>query len=302
MTHNLQNLKAIAFAVMGFALFSVNDVIIKVLAQDYSLTQTLFWSAFFVCPVLICYGLVKQGKKAFASKVWDWHFVRGLLMTAMVFCNIFALINLRVTDFYAVVFTNPLTISLLSWIVLKDKLNKQQMITILLGLCTVFYMCRPGAGLFNIGTFSAFCGTLFFALATLLVRSKLRTENPLIIGINGPIVIALISLPLALYFGFAFPQNLMDLGLFILCGVMAGFGGVFFGIGFQYASSAAVVAPFHYTQMIWGAIMGYLVFAEVPTQNVILGSSVLAVLGIYLIFSEARQKREVKDLIQHEPV
>lgn len=303
MTHNSQNLKAIACAVLGFGLFSVNDVMVKYLAQSYSVTQTLFWTAFFVCPILTCFGYAKQGKKAFSSKLWKWHIIRGVLMTGLVFCNIYALVQLKVSDFYAVVFTNPLSISLLSWFLLKDKMTKAQLTTIILGLFVVLYMCRPGSGLFNIGTLSAFAGTIFFAFATVLVRSKLRKENPLIIGISGPVVITLVALPLAAYSGFAFPETSMDWFIFVLCGVTAGFGGALFGMGFQYASSAAVVAPFHYTQMIWGALMGYFIFDEIPTQNVIIGSTVLAILGIYLIYTEAKYKKKIaENLIQHEPV
>ncbi len=301
------NLKAIACAVLGFALFSVNDALVKLLASSgYSISQTLFWTAFFVCPVLIGYALMRGGWSRLHSNKWGWHMFRGVLMTALVFCNIYALIHIKITEFYAVIFTNPLSISLLSWLILKDKLSKGQLACIVLGFLAVLYMCRPGAGMFNMGVLSVFVGTIFFAFATVLVRSRLREESALLIGLSGPIVIVLVALPLMAILGeITLPFSAYDWAIFVVCGITAGFGGVFFGLGFQYASSAAVVAPFQFTQMIWGGILGYLLFSEIPSQNEVVGSVVIGGLVTYLIYAEAKARRAGRigaNSIQHEPV
>ncbi|MGM0423017.1 MAG: DMT family transporter [Pseudomonadota bacterium] len=308
MSDTMRNLKAIGFVILGFGLFSINDALIKLLALSYSVPQTLFWTAFFVCPVLIGYGLITEGKSAFETKIWGWHFWRGLAMTCVVFCTLFALTQIEMTEFYAIVFTTPMIISLASWVFLKDKLSRPQVFTIIAGFLVILYMCRPGTELFNIGALSALGGAMFLSLASVLVRSHLREEKPLLVGINGPVVIAMVSFPLSLYYGFTFPTDMTSLGLFILSGITAGSAGVFFGKGFQYASSAAVVAPFHYTQMIWGTVLGYLIFEEVPSFEVIAGACMLAVLGVYLIYSESRARRrertlvEKRDTVLHEPV
>ena len=306
MPERLKNFKAALFALLGFALFSVNDAIIKLLAQGYSIPQTLFWTSFFVCIALWGYAVSRKRRAVFKSDILNWHFLRGVFMALMIFCNIYALIRLQITDFYAIVFTAPMVISLSAWVFLKDKLKKRQIITIILGFLAVLYICRPSGNLFNIGALAALIGVIFFAMATLLVRSKLRAENPLLISMNGPAVTALMALPLMAYFDFGWPVDAFDWGLFAMSGVAAAFGGVFFSMGFQYASSAAVVAPFHYSQMIWGAILGYMIFGDIPSQDVVLGSVVLAILGIYLIYIEARMRShtriENENMVQHGPV
>ncbi len=306
MPEKIQNLRAALFALIGFALFSVNDAIIKLLAQNYSISQTLFWTSFFVCIVLVVYAFVSGKKDDLKTTQKGWHLLRGLLMALMIFCNIYALIRLQITDFYAIVFTSPMVVSLLAWLFLKDKLKKRQISTILAGFLAILYICRPSGGLFNDGALVALVGVFFFAFATLLVRSKLRSEAPLMVSMNGPAVTAIIALPLMAAFGYGWPVDLFDWALFAGAGIAAAFGGIFFSLGFQYASSAAVVAPFHYTQMIWGAVLGYMVFGEVPSQDVVLGSIVLAALGVYLIYIEARLRKhtqiENENMMQHGTV
>lgn len=306
MPEKIQNFKAALFALLGFALFSVNDTVIKLLAQSYSIPQTLFWTSIFVCVVLFVYAFLKGQKKAFHTSLLNWHLVRGLFMALMIFCNIYALIRLQITDFYAIVFTAPMVISFAAWVFLKDKLKKRQITTILAGFLAILYICRPSGNLFNDGALVALVGVFFFAFSTLLVRSKLKTEQPLLISMNGPAVTAIIALPLMAIFDLGWPLDAQDWLLFAASGTAAAFGGIFFSMGFQFASSAAVVAPFHYTQMIWGALLGYMVFGEIPSQDVVIGSAVLAILGVYLIYVEARIRKhtllENENMIQHGPV
>ena len=306
MADRLENFKAVLLVTLGFGLFSLNDAIIKLLAQTYSIPQTLFWTSFFVCLVLFVYAGALGKLRGFKTQETKWHFLRGVLMALMIGCNIFALIKLQITDFYVIVFTAPMVVSLTAWLFLKDKLKKRQITTISAGFLVILYICRPDGELFNIGALSAITGVVFFSLATLLVRSKLREENPLLISMNGPAVTAIIALPLMAWFGFVVPASTLDMILFLICGAAAAFGGVFFSMGFQRANSAAVVAPLHYTQIVWGALLGYAIFREIPNQEVIVGAILLAGLGIYLIVTEARMRHhtpaENENLVQHGPV
>jgi S-adenosylmethionine uptake transporter len=65
------------------------------------------------------------------------------------------------------------------------------------------------------------------------------------------------------------------------------------GLAFQWATSSSVVAPFHYTQIIWGTALGYLIFGDVPTKEVMTGAVLLIVSGLYIIWGERKaQKRK----------
>ena len=57
-----------------------------------------------------------------------------------------------------------------------------------------------------------------------------------------------------------------------------------------WRASASVVAPYHYTQIVWGALLGYYLFGEVPDDRTILGAALIIAAGLYLLLSETRRK------------
>jgi drug/metabolite transporter (DMT)-like permease len=47
-----------------------------------------------------------------------------------------------------------------------------------------------------------------------------------------------------------------------------------------------VVAPFDYTSMIWALVLGYAMFGETPTSEIVLGSGIIAAAGLFVIWRE----------------
>src|SRR3546814_15169708 len=49
---------------------------------------------------------------------------------------------------------------------------------------------------------------------------------------------------------------------------------------------AAVIAPFQYTQMIWGVLFGYLVWGDVPEPVLFVGGGIVVASGLYILHRE----------------
>ncbi len=52
-----------------------------------------------------------------------------------------------------------------------------------------------------------------------------------------------------------------------------------------------MIAPFDYTALIWGTLIGWLVWQELPGANVWLGAAVVIASGLYIIHREAGARR-----------
>ncbi|TIX37685.1 MAG: DMT family transporter, partial [Mesorhizobium sp.] len=51
-------------------------------------------------------------------------------------------------------------------------------------------------------------------------------------------------------------------------------------------AEASVVAPFEYTSMILGVVVGYLVFGDVASLNTLAGGLIVVAAGIFIIWRE----------------
>ena len=72
-------------------------------------------------------------------------------------------------------------------------------------------------------------------------------------------------------------------------GVLGGTGHIFLTESYRYAS-ASLVAPFDYTSMIWALVLGYAMFGETPTAEIVLGSAIIAAAGLFVIGASASSR------------
>ena len=51
---------------------------------------------------------------------------------------------------------------------------------------------------------------------------------------------------------------------------------------------AALVAPFHYTKLVWVTALGFVVFGDFPGVNTLAGSALIVASGLYVVHRERR--------------
>ena len=81
------------------------------------------------------------------------------------------------------------------------------------------------------------------------------------------------------------------IALFVGMGVMAGAGHYFLTIAYSQAP-AAVISPFNYTQLIGAALLGYLIFQELPDLWTWIGAAVIIASGLYIGYRERVRYRQ----------
>ena len=64
-----------------------------------------------------------------------------------------------------------------------------------------------------------------------------------------------------------------------IAGCVTCMGSLFYLKAYQTAE-ARILAPIQYTQMIWGSILGFMLFAEYPSINVIIGATIVIVANV----------------------
>ena len=81
----------------------------------------------------------------------------------------------------------------------------------------------------------------------------------------------------------------LDLALFCSIGLIGGISQYWTTQALYYAPAAAV-SPFNYMALIWGSVLGFLVWGEVPTTAVACGAVIVTLTGLYLLRHEALRR------------
>lgn len=278
----------------SYACYNVGDAAMKALAARFHFVQVIFTVSVVLFVVLATYALLHEGRRGFRTKVPWLVLLRSLLSQGVVACNVLALPHVRLSTFYTIVFTSPFMVALLSAWFLKEKLERRRLAVICAGFAVVLFVFRPGGGVANIWQLVVFAAAVFYSLQLVLIRHIMRStpgESRAFMFLVGSVIAMLWTAPF-LPAHFVMP-TLFEWGLFITTGLFAVGGFLSMIYALEAAESAALIAPYHYTQLIWGTLLGWFIFDEPPEARILSGAAVIMALGLYMLWSENRRARVV---------
>jgi drug/metabolite transporter (DMT)-like permease len=273
----------IGLALLAFALFSSMDALIKWLSAGYPVHQMLFFNAAFGLVPVALMTWRAGGLGELRTRRLGLHLLRGACGMTAAFSAFTAYSLMPLADAYAFIFATPLLITVLSVPLLGETVRWRRWSAVMVGFVGVLVMLRPGEGALDFAAGAALLAASASALSIILVRKLSATETTASIAFytNAAVVVVMGSL-LPVHF---VPPTLPDLGLMAVAGLSGGAAVMFLIAGYRRAQ-AAVVAPFQYSQMLWGVVLGYLLWGDVPATAVAVGATIVVASGLYILYRE----------------
>lgn len=286
--------KAMLFSLSGFSLFAIGDLFIKLLADDgFKPVEIAFFLNMFYLPFLLMLSPVIGGIKATmrTEKLW-LHVLRSLIGVVAFIINVNAFHKLGLSLTYTLIFASPFFATILAYIFLKDKIQQHRWAAIIIGFIGVLVVLRPGLEPLQPAAYAVLAGAVLIAINHLLAR-KIGEDEPLMaFSLFG----CIIGLQVFGVLNFWDGESNIPLGIdwlyFLIVAVFHIAGGLLTSRAFSMADTA-VVAPFHYVQLLWGTGFGILIFSTVPDIWTGLGALVIVFSGVYLIYREHVKKQNI---------
>jgi len=213
--------------------------------------------------------------------------LRAVFLLSATTLNFTALAYLPLTITIGIFFAAPLVVCLLSRPVLGEVVGIRRLSAVLVGFVGVLVMLDPWAERFD--------WHVFLALGAMLCASGYFVMSRLVADVDGNAVtqfftsgIAMTALaPFALWNG-SWPDSPGHWGLGFLLGALGMFGHSMLTRAHRYAE-ASVLAPTVYSQMIYIAILSWVVFGQPPESRTIIGTLIIILSGLY-IWARERKK------------
>lgn len=281
--------RAILTALMAYFLWVVSDTIVKIGGQE-SMSPFVIVGAFGVVASLGLFlqAWIKGNVKALRPTRYREQ--TGIMLCALFinFANVFALKHLALTTFYAIVFTIPLMIAAMSAFLKHESLSSIKIICLIFGfLGAVLAIGIPDGQGDWIGYVAGFISVVSFSMSAILMRKLAKTATVESIQFYKSVPMAVMGVLGALVEAKPLPSMAL-LGFMLLSGVLSATGAVLYNKALHNTVSTNV-AQFHYTQIIFGAIFGYILWHEVPTWNLIVGAGIIMAAGL-VVAMQARKK------------
>ncbi len=279
----------ILLSLAAYALFTLMDSAIKVLGGRYHVVQVVFFNALFGLATVTLIALFRGRLAGVRSPQWRLHLLRWAIGLPGGLAIFWAYPRMPLADVYAILFAAPLFMTALSVPVLGERVGWRRWSAVLVGFLGVLIMLRPGSGLFGAAALAALFGAFVHACNMLLLRRMRGVDPPEVFGIwgNG---LTLLATALALPWLWRTPSP-GDLALHAFAGIFAGSGFLLLVVAYARAP-VSVLAPFQYSQMIYGIVLGALLFGDLPRPTTMIGAAVVVASGLYIFHREAVRRRE----------
>ncbi|MGE3770860.1 MAG: DMT family transporter [Bdellovibrionales bacterium] len=267
---------------MGAAFgFSFMDTVIKVAMTHYPMPLVIFLQACVVLPILLLYSHVQHKPFLRGSHYPRLQMLRALVHAGSGLAGFAAFAHMPLATFYTIGFLGPLLVALLAWVVFREPPSTRTRIALGLGFLGMLVICRPDTLPFNTATFYAFIWIVCCAVNILFVR-KMPLDHPNIFTAYTYTALFVVIVPLAVPHLHLF--QLQHFYFPLLGGLGAVVANYLFYTAYQLAPVARV-APMQYTQLVWGALAGWLLFNTAPTIYLWGGAALIAVAG-WLVLSQ----------------
>ncbi|BBK31091.1 EamA domain-containing membrane protein RarD [Stella humosa] len=277
--------RGILFMLGAVACFVVMDALIKWLSAKFPTMQVVFFRSLFALVPIAVLVIQQGGIARLKTKRPAMHALRCLIGLGSMVCFFHAFRVMPLADVIAIGFAAPLFVTALSVPLLKEKVGIRRWSAVVVGFAGVLIMVRPGADVFEIGAGVALIGTVLYSLAMILMRDLGRTDTTTAITFYFTMAGTIVA-GAAIPFVWVEPVG-MDWALLVLVGLIGGVAQLLMTQAFRL-TPVAVIAPFDYTAMLWGSILGYAVWGEIPDALLWVGAAIVAASGLYIVHRETR--------------
>jgi drug/metabolite transporter (DMT)-like permease len=260
--------KGILFILLAAFFFSAMSVFVR-LAGDVPTMQKAFFRNI-VAAVVAVIILLRSGKEiSLPKKSLPTLLMRSIFGTIGILANFWAVDHLGIADANMLNKLSPFFAILMSIFILGEKPNRIEWISVVLAFIGAAFVAKPSSGIVSLPALIGILGGFTAGTAyTYVRRAGLQ-------GVRGPIVVAffsifstLVLLP-NLLMNFA-PMSAGQFIFLILVGCSAAGGQLSITAAYQHAP-ARDISVFDYSQVVYAAVFGLLLFGEIPDVWSIIG-------------------------------
>jgi drug/metabolite transporter (DMT)-like permease len=280
-------LRGIGLMVVAVSMFTCLDTTSKYLAQYYPVAGIVF-VRYIVQMLLMVIALApRMGMGLLRTSNLRLQLVRGVILTLSSLAFLTALAHMPLAEAASIAFMTPIIIAVLAGPVLKEKVGPRTWIALAGGFTGVLLIIRPGSGFFSWAALLPLLSALFMAFYQMLT-SKLAGRDAPLTTLFYPALIGSVLVPLVSPTELVLPASLPHAGLFVLIGVLGGFGHFLLIQAHHYAPSS-MLSPFMYAQLLTAVFLGWLVFGQLPDAIAFIGMATIAASGLLLILAHRRR-------------
>jgi len=293
-------LRAILFAIAGFTFWVIGDCFMKLAGEQGAPSyEIMIVGGVGGLISIFIVTLMKSDLSQLRPRKIKALSVLGVLFFLSYICWLKALSYMPLANFYIFIFLSPTLVAFLASILLKEPLGWNKIIAIAVGFLGVVVAVNPTQFFDNFSEWSGYAAALTGMVVVVTQQLILRFMAPHESRESSafyPRFGAILGGSIAIVFCGFYPLSTQAIIYSFLTGAIGSIGWVFMAHAYKIAP-AATISPFHYSQIISGALIGYFVWHTVPTVHILVGAAIIILSGLYIVHHSNRAAKISNTLV-----
>ena len=290
-----ENFRGATLMMVCMSAFVLNDAFVRLAGNTLPLAQILFLRGILTTTLLLIFALYIGVFKLRVSRSDKWKiFFRSVTEGVTAYFFLTAVMNMPFANVTAILQILPMTVTLSSAFVFKEKVGILRLGLIIIGFLGVILIINPSSDGFNWYSVYALIAVASITLRDLLTR-KLSDEVPALLPtFSASLGVLVFSFVLMLNTSIE-PMD-MDSSLFIVAAAFFIIFGYYTAVSAMRVGEVSFVSPFRYSAILFALLIGFLFFQEQPDAYAFLGIIIIMTSGILLMIRNNSQKSSKKKL------
>ncbi len=279
----------ILLSVSGYTAWVVSDAFIKLSGESMPVLEIVVLKNTIGALFCLLMAAMNGGVGQIKTRRPLFHLLRSIPFIGASYGSVAGIVLLSLPDFYTIIFTAPLLLTIMGRVFLKERVQRDAWIAIVfgfLGVVVAVQGSRVEGGPFSwLGVALTTLGSVSLVLTMLTARSAVG-ENSYSLSVWPLATNASVGMIFVVSQG-GFTLSPSGIG-YCVVGAIFGAIGLLLTNASLRAAPVAVVSPYHYTQIIGGAIASYLIWHHLPSPSLIVGAAMIILSGLYILQSQRR--------------
>jgi len=264
---------------------SINDVISKYAGMRLHSYEITFFRFMFGTMTLLPFVLY-YGTATLKTSRPMVHFFRGFLLFLGIAGWTYGLTLAPVTTATVVSFMVPIFVLILGVFFLSENIIWQRWVVTIVAFSGLIITLSSNSENFNPEILIFVASAMAFAILDIINKKFVIKESMISMLFYSAIVTALLALPFALQYWLA--PTMEEIALLFILGASANLI-LFFLLKAFAVADATALAPYRYFELIVSAIIAYIVFNEIPTDETLWGALIIIPSTLFIIYSEKKE-------------
>jgi drug/metabolite transporter (DMT)-like permease len=276
-----------ALAALAYAVFALQDATIKwLVGGGIPAWQVLCLRSLVIVSACLAIGRRRLLERALATPIKRVLLLRGALTMGAWLAYYTASGRLTLAKLLTLYFAAPLLTTLLAIPILRERVPAGRWVAIAVGFAGVIVACDPGGVAFGWPAALALIAAVLWGYTIVLMRQTALAESNLLLMLysNGLFLVVTTIVCATVQWQ---PPTLGQALALAAVGVIGGVAQFILFEAFRHAP-ASLLAPVEYSALIWGFVLGFVVFGDIPHLAVFAGAALILASGAILLAGERR--------------